>query len=182
MGSVNDYGASRNDTPFSAPSRRAAGEPSAGAAHRCFIGKPRKPCCGHEMKAALVVLTGRHSQQQIACLPVVPIGKQAQMRNVVVCHLSVGRCEYAFRSRPANGSPRPVGPAARPATQAAREAKKRKGPSGPVASYSAGRDIAAESEPSTGTKLDIAATDQIRPIATTTAIPTSHARICIPSR
>jgi hypothetical protein len=27
------------------------------------------------------------------CLPVVPIGKQAQIRNVVVCHLSVGRCE-----------------------------------------------------------------------------------------
>jgi hypothetical protein len=46
-------------------------------AHRCFIGKPRKPCCGHGMKAALVVLTGRHGQQQIACLPVVPIGKQA---------------------------------------------------------------------------------------------------------
>jgi hypothetical protein len=42
------------------------------------------------MKAALVVLTGRPSQQQIACLPVVPIGKPAQMRNVVVCHLSVG--------------------------------------------------------------------------------------------
>ena len=53
----------------------------------------------------------------------------------------------------------------------------------PVASYSAGRDIEAKliSEPSTGTKLDIAATDQIRPIATTTAIPTIHARICIPS-
>jgi hypothetical protein len=50
------------------------------------------------------VLTGRHSQQQIACLPVVPIGKQAQIRNVVVCHLSVGRCEYAFRSNPASGS------------------------------------------------------------------------------
>jgi hypothetical protein len=50
-----------------------------------------------------------------------------------------------------------------------------------VASYSAGRDIAAESEPSTGTKLDIAATDQIRPIATTTEIPIIHARICIPS-
>jgi hypothetical protein len=46
-------------------------------AHRCFIGKPRKPCCGHGMKAALVVLTDRHRQQQIACLPVVPIGKQA---------------------------------------------------------------------------------------------------------
>jgi hypothetical protein len=51
----------------------------------------------------------------------------------------------------------------------------------PVASYSAGRDIAAKliSEPSTGTNLDIAAADQIRPIAT--AIPTIHARICIPS-
>jgi hypothetical protein len=31
-----------------------------------------------------------------------------------------------------------------------------------------------------GTKLDITATDQIRPIATTTAIPTIHAGICIP--
>jgi hypothetical protein len=49
----------------------------------------------------------------------------------------------------------------------------------PVAGYSAGRDIAGESEPSTGTKLDIAATDQIRPSATT--IPTIHAPICIPS-
>ena len=50
----------------------------------------------------------------------------------------------------------------------------------PVASYSAGRDIGAESEPSTtGIKFDIAATDQIRPIATTTAI--IHASICIPS-
>ena len=41
-----------------------------------------------------------------------------------------------------------------------------------MASYSAGRDIPAKliSEPSTGTKLDIAANDQIRPIATTTAI------------
>jgi hypothetical protein len=48
-----------------------------------------------------------------------------------------------------------------------------------VASYSAGRDIGAESEPSTGTKLDIAATDQIRPVATTTAIPI-HARILYP--
>jgi hypothetical protein len=64
-------------------------------AHRCFIGKPRKPCCGHRMKAALVVLTGRHSQQQIACLPVVPIGKQAQIRNIVVGHLSGWPlCEY----------------------------------------------------------------------------------------
>ena len=48
-----------------------------------------------------------------------------------------------------------------------------------MASYSAGRDIAAESEPSTGTKLDIAATDQMRPVATTTAIPI-HARILHP--
>jgi hypothetical protein len=53
----------------------------------------------------------------------------------------------------------------------------------PVASYSVGRDIEAKliSEPSTGTKLDITATDQIRPIATTAAIPTIHARIYIPS-
>jgi len=52
-----------------------------------------------------------------------------------------------------------------------------------VASYSAGGDIEAKliSEPSTGTKLDITATDQIRPVATTTAIPTIHARIWIPS-
>jgi hypothetical protein len=43
-------------------------------------------------------------------------------------------------------------------------------------------DIAAETEPSTmGTKLDIAATDHIRPTATTTAIPTVQARICAPS-
>jgi hypothetical protein len=52
-----------------------------------------------------------------------------------------------------------------------------------VASYSAGRDdIEAKliSEPSTGTKLDITATDQIRPIATTTAIPIIHTRIRIP--
>jgi hypothetical protein len=49
----------------------------------------------------------------------------------------------------------------------------------PVAIYSAGRDIAVESEPSTGTKFDIAANDQIKPIATTTA--TIHASICIPS-
>ena len=49
-----------------------------------------------------------------------------------------------------------------------------------MANYSAGRDIAAESEPSRGTKFDIAATDQIRPIATTTAIPIPM-RICISS-
>jgi hypothetical protein len=48
----------------------------------------------------------------------------------------------------------------------------------PVASYSLGRVIATTSEPSTGTKLDIVATDQIRPIATTKAI--IHASICIP--
>jgi hypothetical protein len=48
-----------------------------------------------------------------------------------------------------------------------------------MASYSTGRDIGAESE-TTGTKLDIAANDHIRPIATTTAI--IHANICIPSR
>jgi hypothetical protein len=93
-------------SPGPSPHTGGSGRSVIPTAHRCFIGKPRKPCCGHGMKAALVVLIGRHSQQQIACLPVVPIGKQAQMRNVVVCHLSVGRCEYAFRSRPANGSPR----------------------------------------------------------------------------
>jgi hypothetical protein len=48
----------------------------------------------------------------------------------------------------------------------------------PVASYSATiADLI--SEPSRGTNLDIAATDQIRPIATTTAIPIP-VRICIP--
>jgi hypothetical protein len=48
----------------------------------------------------------------------------------------------------------------------------------PAASYSAGRDIAGEliSEPSTGTNLDITATDQIRPIATTIAIPIHESR------
>jgi DNA-binding XRE family transcriptional regulator len=56
----------------------------------------------------------RPSQQQIACLPVVPIGKQAQIRNVVVCHLSVGRCKYAFRSTPAGGSPARCGPLPKP--------------------------------------------------------------------
>jgi hypothetical protein len=49
----------------------------------------------------------------------------------------------------------------------------------PVANYSAGPDSGAEPESTTGTKFDIAATDQIRPIATTTAI--IHASICIPS-
>jgi hypothetical protein len=49
-----------------------------------------------------------------------------------------------------------------------------------MASYSA--DIAADliSEPSTGTNLDIAATDQIRPIATTMAIAMDVLRMCIP--
>jgi hypothetical protein len=56
----------------------------------------------------------RHSQQQIACLPVVPIGKQVQIRNVVVCHLSVGRCKYAFRSTPASGSPARCAPLPKP--------------------------------------------------------------------
>src|SRR5262249_3229245 len=62
------------------------------AVHSCIIGKSRKPCCGQGMKVALVV---RHSQQQKVCLSAVPIGKQAQTCNVVVCHLSVGLCEYA---------------------------------------------------------------------------------------
>jgi hypothetical protein len=76
--------------PGRCPQSAGRGRSVIPTAHRCFIGKPRKPCCGHGMKVALVVLTGRHSQQQIACLLAVPIGKQAQMRNVVVCHLSVG--------------------------------------------------------------------------------------------
>ena len=52
-----------------------------------------------------------------------------------------------------------------------------------MASYSAGRDIAAEliSEPSTGTNLLIAATDQIRPTATTMAIAMDVLRMCFPS-
>src|SRR5262245_42500131 len=43
-------------------------------------------------------------------------------------------------------------------------------------------DVSADliSAPATGTNLDIAATDQIRPIATTTTIPIP-VRICIPS-
>jgi hypothetical protein len=50
-----------------------------------------------------------------------------------------------------------------------------------MASYSV--DIAADliSEPSKGTNLDIAATDQIRPVATTMAITTIPTRICYPS-
>jgi len=56
----------------------------------------------------------RNVQQQIACLPVVPIGKQAQIRNVVVCHLSVGRCEYAFRLTLASGSPARCAPLPKP--------------------------------------------------------------------
>jgi hypothetical protein len=49
-----------------------------------------------------------------------------------------------------------------------------------VASYLAGRDIATESD-TTGINSDIAATDQITPIATTT--PTIiHPGICIPHR
>jgi hypothetical protein len=48
--------------------------------------------------------------------------------------------------------------------------------------YSAGRDTAAKvtSEPTRGTKLDITATDQMRPIAATTAIPSVNARILHP--
>jgi len=61
------------------------------------------------------------------------------------------------------------------------KARIRRLPSDCAVSYPAGLVIAAESEPSTGTKLDIAATDHIRPIVTTTVIPSMHARICIPS-
>ena len=68
------YGKSR---PAGSSPRAGRGAQVIPTVHRCFIGKPRKPCCGHGMKAALVVLTGRHSQQQIACLLAVPIGKQA---------------------------------------------------------------------------------------------------------
>src|SRR5262244_190969 len=51
------------------------------------------------------------------------------------------------------------------------KARIRRLPSDCAVSYPAGLVIAAESEPSTGTKLDIAATDHIRPIVTTTVIP-----------
>jgi hypothetical protein len=53
-----------------------------------------------------------------------------------------------------------------------------------MASYSAGRDVAAKliSALCTGTHLDIAATDQIRPIATTAVIAIIPARICFPLR
>jgi hypothetical protein len=44
------------------------------------------------MKATLVVLACRHGQQQIMRLLIVPIGKLAQICNVVGRHLSVGRC------------------------------------------------------------------------------------------
>src|SRR5262245_12883229 len=67
-------------------------------------------------------------------------------------------------------------PVARPTARFAGSA--RRGEHQLVASYSAGCDITAESD-ATGTKLDIAATDHIRPIATTT--PIVHASICIPS-
>ena len=51
-----------------------------------------------------------------------------------------------------------------------------------MANYSGCADIAADliSEPSRGTNLDIAATDQIRPIATTVAIAIIPARILLP--
>ena len=51
-----------------------------------------------------------------------------------------------------------------------------------MANYSGCADIAADliSEPSRGTNLDIAATDQIRPIATTMAIAMDMLRMCIP--
>jgi hypothetical protein len=51
-----------------------------------------------------------------------------------------------------------------------------------MANYSGCAAIAADliSEPSRGTNLDIAATDQIRPIATTVAIAIIPARILLP--
>jgi hypothetical protein len=51
-----------------------------------------------------------------------------------------------------------------------------------MANYSACADIAADliSALCTGTNLDIAATDQIRPIATTAVIAIIHARILFP--
>src|SRR5262245_4116732 len=51
-----------------------------------------------------------------------------------------------------------------------------------IVNYSGCADIAADliSEPSRGTNLDIAATDQIRPIATTVAIAIIPARILLP--
>jgi len=52
-----------------------------------------------------------------------------------------------------------------------------------MANYSGCADIAADliSEPSTGTNLDIAATDQVRPIAITMAIAMAALRMRIPS-
>jgi isocitrate/isopropylmalate dehydrogenase len=57
-------------------------------------------------------------------------------------------------------------------------------PTRQMANYSGCADIAADfiSEPSRGTNLDIAATDQIRPIATTMAIAMDVLRMCIPLR
>jgi hypothetical protein len=51
-----------------------------------------------------------------------------------------------------------------------------------MANYSGCADMAADliSEPSRGTNLDIAATDQIRPIETTMAIAMDVLRMCIP--
>jgi hypothetical protein len=51
-----------------------------------------------------------------------------------------------------------------------------------MANYSGCADIAADliSEPSTGTNLDIAATDQVRPIAITMAIAMAALRMRIP--
>jgi hypothetical protein len=53
----------------------------------------------------------RHSQQQIACLPVVPIGKQAQILNVVVCSFVGWSLRMCFSFNVGQWVARPVCPA-----------------------------------------------------------------------
>ena len=88
------FSLSRRHGPVRIPRRSFVYE-NLGAVHSCFIGKPRKPCCGQGMKAALVVLAGRHSQQQIVCLPVVPIGKQASKRRPAMSSFVIYRLAAA---------------------------------------------------------------------------------------
>src|SRR5215472_2329293 len=71
----------------------------------------------YDAKRGRAAPCGIHLQAQPATdsvQPVVLIGKQEQIRNVVVCHLSGGRCEYAFRSTPASGSPAWCAPLPKP--------------------------------------------------------------------
>jgi hypothetical protein len=57
----------------------------------------------------------RPSQQQIACLPVVPIGKQAQIRNVVVCSFVGWSLRMCFLFNVGQWVARPVRPTAQAA-------------------------------------------------------------------